>query len=75
MFETLLNWVADTFARNDVIDLYFVVSDLVDIPRSEDEIWQDRHFDAMAAHTANGRKGGGSNPYTGDDTPIGKTVI
>lgn len=68
MFETLLNWVADTFARNDIYDTNFVLTDLTD---ADGEYYERQrplvsHYDAAAA---------GSNPYTGDDTPMGKTVI
>jgi len=65
--EILLNWIADTFAKTDVIDLYFILSDLVDIPISEAELCETAYFDAMASESV--------NQYTGDNTPIGKTVI
>jgi hypothetical protein len=51
MTEMLLNWVADTLARSDIIDLYFIVSDLIDIPISEAEACETAYFDAMATHT------------------------
>lgn len=51
--ENVLNWVADTFAQVDIIDLYFVVSDLVDIPISKEEAAQSAHYDAFASTGAN----------------------
>ena len=51
MTEMLLNWVADTLARSDMIDLYFIVSDLVDIPISEAEACETAHYDAFATYT------------------------
>ena len=68
MAEMLLNWVADTFARIDIIDLYFVISDLVDIPMSEAELCETAYFDALASHTvAEGRSDNG--------VPLGKLVL
>ena len=69
MAEMLLNWVADTFARTDIIDLYFIVSDLVDIPLSETELCETAYYDALTMHTLDGatdRSGG---------IPLGKLVL
>lgn len=33
--STFVNWVIDFLASDDVIDLYFILSDLVDIPISD----------------------------------------
>jgi len=43
-----LGWMVDTLARNEIIDLYFVVSDLVDIPISEEEHYATAHRDSLA---------------------------
>lgn len=68
MTETLLNWIADTFARSDIVDLYFVVSDLFDIEISEAEICETAYFDAMASSQAQEYQTQGRN------VPNGKTV-
>ena len=33
---SFVNWVIDSLASEDVIDLYFILSDLVDVNLSED---------------------------------------
>jgi hypothetical protein len=70
MAEMLLNWVADTFARSDIIDLYFIVSDLVDIPLTEAEVCQTAYYDALTMHTLNSGAAG-----TDGGTPLGKLVL
>lgn len=68
MTEMLLNWVADTLAHSDIIDLYFILSDLVDINLTEEERCETAYFDAMASATV--------NAHCGDSgTPIGKLVL
>lgn len=52
MAESIFNWLVDTMARTDVIDLYFVVSDLIDIPQSEEQLAENAYYDAMAVATA-----------------------
>jgi hypothetical protein len=69
MTEKLMNWVADTFARSDIIDLYFVVSDLVDVHLSEAEICENAYLDAFATQSVNT-----SNHQSVDSIPIGKRV-
>jgi hypothetical protein len=70
MTEMLLNWVADTLARSDIIDLYFILSDLVDIPISEAEACETGHFDALATYTV-------ENAPTRNQkkVPLGKLVL
>ena len=46
---SFVNWVIDTLASEDVIDLYFVLTDLVDIDLTEDEIYETAHYDAFAS--------------------------
>jgi hypothetical protein len=70
MAEMLLNWVADTFARSDIVDLYFIVSDLVDIPLSEAELCETAYYDALAMHTVDDA---GHDRYNG--VPLGKLVL
>ncbi len=65
---SFVNWVIDTLASEDVIDLYFILSDLVDIELTEAEICEHAYFDAMA--TATVRENGGDNKI-----PLGKLVL
>jgi hypothetical protein len=58
----------DSFASEDVIDLYFVLSDLVDINLTEDEICESACFDSLASATV--------CEYKGDSKiPLGKQVL
>lgn len=61
----VLQDIAD--AAQDVIDAYFIQTDLKDVNLSDAERSQSAHYDSMASHMV--------NEYTGDDTPIGKTVL
>ena len=67
MTEAILNWFADTMARTDVIDLYFIVSDLVDLTITDAERCQTAHYDAMAMSSLG--EGHASN------VPLGKLVL
>ena len=80
----ILNWITDKLgynASNDIIDLYFVMSDLKDITLTPDEILEDAELGAAAMKTTQsykstkGQRYGGSNPYTGDNRAVGKTVL
>ena len=64
---SFVNWVIDTLASEDVIDLYFILSDLVDIDLTEAELSETAYFDALASHTANNHGGD-------DNIPNGKRV-
>jgi len=46
--STFVNWVIDSFASDEVIDLYFILSDLVDIELSDTEICETAYFDSLA---------------------------
>jgi hypothetical protein len=70
MTEILLNWVADRFASSDIIDLYFVLSDLVDIHLTEAERCEAAYFDAKTIHSAEGMN---SSQY--GNIPLGKLVL
>lgn len=39
------------FASQDILDLYFILSDLVDIPITENEIVQNAHLDSICSAT------------------------
>lgn len=81
----ILNWISDKLGyspSNDIIDLYFVMSDLKDITLTPEEILEAAELGqaAMKAKqqsykSTKGARCGGSNPYTGDDRAIGKTVL
>jgi len=49
---SFVNWVIDSLASEDVIDLYFILSDLVDIDLTDAEIAESACFDALANATA-----------------------
>ena len=68
MTELFLDWLVDTMARTEVIDLYFAVSDLVDIPQTELQLAEAGGYDALARNI--------SAEYQGDrQRPLGKTVL
>jgi len=66
--STFVNWVIDTLASEDVIDLYFILSDLVDIELSEAEICENAYFDALASETVQENK-------KNRKVPLGKLVL
>ena len=70
MSEKLNNWVADRFAGGDIIDLIFVISDLVDISLTEAELCETACFDSLAMHTAESIKANQNGNF-----PIGKLVL
>ena len=65
---SFVNWVIDSLASEDVIDLYFTLSDLVDINLTEAEITETACFDALASTIA--RDGNGEQSI-----PNGKLVL
>ena len=46
---SFFNRVVDFLANEDVIDLYFILSDLVEINLTEAEIYETAHYDAFAS--------------------------
>ena len=70
MAEMLFNWFADRFSSSDIIDLYFILSDLVDIPLSEAERCETAYYDSLAMQTANGTT---AKKYL--NIPLGKQVL
>ena len=70
MTEMLFNWVSDRFASSDIIDLYFVLSDLVDIPLTEAERCETAYFDSLATQMTEGTK---ASKYA--NIPLGKIVL
>lgn len=70
MAELFLDWVSDRFANTDIIDLYFILSDLIDIPVSEAGLYESAHFDAFASQiTESSQRGDFGN------IPLGKLVL
>ena len=65
---SFVNWVIDSLASEDIIDLYFILSDLVDINLTEEERCETAYFDALASATVSGQRGDSG-------TPIGKLVL
>lgn len=65
----VINWIVDQLASQDVFDLYFVKSDLIDIPISEAEACETAHYDAFATATINESAGKENR------TPLGKLVL
>ena len=53
---SFVNWVIDSLASEDVIDLYFILSDLVDINLTEEERCETAYFDALASATVSGQQ-------------------
>ena len=52
MAEMMIDWVADKLSNYDFIDLYFVISNLIDIPLSEAELCETAYYDSFAANSA-----------------------
>lgn len=65
---SFVNWMFDSLASEDVIDLYFILSDLVDINLTEAELTESACFDSMASSAAQEHKGESK-------IPIGKQVL
>ena len=53
MAEHILNWFVDTLARTETLDLYFIITDLIDFPETASQKFDRAFFDAMATNTAN----------------------
>jgi hypothetical protein len=68
MSENIMNWFVDTMARTETLDLYFVVSDLVDIPQNEMELSEGAYGDALAEQSVREIR-------KRKNTPLGKLVI
>ena len=65
---SFVNWVIDTLANEDVIDLYFILSDMFEINLSEAEIYETAHYDAFASATVRENK-------KERKVPLGKLVL
>ncbi len=65
---SFINWVIDLLASEDVIDLYFILSDLVNIDLTEAEMFESACLDSHASATARESRGESK-------IPIGKMVL
>ena len=65
---SFVNWMIDSLASEDVIDLYFILSDLIDINLTEAEMCESACFDSLANATVREHKGD-------NKIPIGKLVL
>jgi hypothetical protein len=65
---SFVNLLIDSLPSEDVIDLYFIMSDLVDINLTDSELCECASFDSLASATA--------REYNGEKyIPIGKQVF
>lgn len=66
--SSFINWFIDSMASEDVIDLYFILSDMVEIDIGVEEHAERGHLDATAMHV--------NSNHRGDDRgiPLGKRV-
>ena len=70
MAEKMIGWIADKLSSSDFIDLYFILSDLVDINLSDAELCETASLDSLAVNYA--------EVYLDSkqcDIPTGKLVI
>ena len=70
--------IRDMFARSDIIDAYFITSDLVDIPLSDEDYFDDRYHDSMTTASMNSYTVSGGHVFnaSGEDCgPVGKAVF
>lgn len=68
MANKMVEWVADHLPPGDFIDLYFVLSELVDVNLTDREICERASLDSLATATLDERSGQ-------SDVPIGKQVF
>ena len=65
---SFVNFMIDSLSGEDVIDLYFIMSDLVEINLTEAEMCECASFDSLASATV--------REYNGEKyIPIGKQVF
>jgi len=64
---SFVNWVIDTLVNEDVIDLYFILSDMFEINLTDEEVTETALNDAMC-NDVHRRRG------DDDPRPMGKRV-
>lgn len=65
---SFVNWMIDTQAGEDVIDLYFIMSDLVEINLTDSEMYENAVLDSLASNTVRERS-------RENHVPVGKQVF
>ena len=65
---SLVNWMIDSMASEDVIDLYFILTDLVDLNISEAEMNESSCYDSLASATVREHQ-------RDHKVPLGKLVL
>ena len=70
MTKISLEWVADSLSRFDILDLHITLSDLIDIPISDEQAVETAYYDTMALREAEKHERGGKRR-----TPLGKLVL
>ena len=66
----IVSRIFNSLAGEDIIDLYFVLSDLKDFPITEAEATETAYYNSMASNAVN-------ENHNGDDDgiPLGKLVL
>ena len=65
---SFISWMIDSLAGEDVIDLYFILSDLVEVNLTEAEIFESACFDSLTSTTVYEHK-------EENKIPLGKQVL
>jgi len=68
MKEQIVNWFVDTMARTEILDLYFIITDLIDFPESQSQKVGQAVGDAMARRAA-------AEAQIDPSKPLGKQVF
>ena len=68
MIETIFEWVLDQIPGALIIDLCFILSDLIDIPLNETEGLEIAAYDALACAIC-------QETLPNDNIPLGKRVF
>jgi hypothetical protein len=64
---SFINWFIDSLASEDVIDLSFILSDMVDIYLTDEERCETAYYDSLASASSR-------EPHQDRGIPIGKRV-
>ena len=67
----VVNWVIDMLASEDVIDLYFILSDLVDINQTEAELSETAHYNSKGTLQASGYTIHNGHVFDGNGNDLG----
>ena len=70
MADKMIGWIADKLSSSDFIDLYFILSELVDINLTDAELCETASLDSLSANYVEVHLG---NKQC--DIPTGKLVI